>query len=152
MTLKNGNTELYIVPALHLHLDSFQLNQTYQLDKYSKNFTRHGINDSVQPLHCRESAFLDICISILKGYHSLFNSSWKELIRDWLKKTMHWSEHWCFSKRSWLNTSTVFHLPESEIKKRQKEKEEKKRERDKKKERERERDKDRERQRNKETK
>ena len=75
VTLKNGNTELFIVPALHLHLDPFQLNGTYQLANCYKNFTRRGMNDSVQSLHCWESAFLDICISILKGYHSLFISS-----------------------------------------------------------------------------
>ena len=115
VTLKNGNTRLFIVPALHLYLDPFQFNQTYQLAKYYKNLTRCGINDSVQPLHCRESAFRDICVSILKCYHLLFISSRTKVMRAWLKKTIHWFEHWCFSKRCQLNTSTVLHLPESKI-------------------------------------
>ena len=46
------------------------------------------------------------------------------------KKTVHWTEQSCSSKRSRLNTSTVLHLPESKIKKRQREKEESKKDRE----------------------
>ena len=124
VTLKNRYAKLLIVPALNLHCDPFQLNLTYQLANYYKNFKRRGTNESVQLLRCRESAFLYICVSILKGYHSLFISSLTKVLRDWITKTNHWYEHWCFSERSQLNTSTVFHVHESNIRKRQKEKEE----------------------------
>ena len=111
LTVKNGYTELFIVFTLHLHLDSFQFNQTYQLANCLKNFTGRGINDSVQSLHCTESAFLDICISIPKVYYSLFSFSLTKVMRDGQKKSIHWSEHHCFMKGSQLNTSNVFHLP-----------------------------------------
>ena len=131
VTVRNGSTELFIVATLHLHLDPFQLNQTYQLTNCYKNFTRRLTNDSVQLLHCRENAFLDICVLILKGYHSHFISSLTKVMRDWpkIKKTIHWFEHWGFLEGSQLNTSAIIHLPESKIKTRQSVNEEKEKDR-----------------------
>ena len=89
---------------------------TYQLANCYNNFTRCGINVSVQPLHCRESAFSGyFCINTKRlsfTLHLLLDKSDEGMA----KKTIHWTEYWCSSKRSRLNTSTVFHFPESRIK------------------------------------
>ena len=118
-TLKNGNTELFVVPALHLHLDPFHLNRTYQLANSIRTSPEVELKTGCRRYTTGKVHFLDNCVSVLKDYHSHFISSLKKVMRNWLKKTIQWSENWFFSESRRLNTSTVFHLPESKIKKRQ---------------------------------
>ena len=78
----------------------------------------------MQPIHYRESAFFGHLSITTKGLSFTLHVLLDKFDEALAKKTIHWSEHWCCSERCQLNTSTVFHLPESKIKERQREKEE----------------------------